>query len=391
MTVASERPQPDSSVKTILIVHPDEGTRLELGSLLRGASEPVAMFESEAPSSALARFHSLAPAVVFLDLDAERELALDFATQARASGAHVIGLFNPLVMGDGADFYRRAARSGIGDFVPTPVAAAEVEAALAAFREPGGRGSGGRLATFCSHKGGSGTTTLAVNLALGLAASDLTDGEVALVDADLPFGMAAAYLGLAPTRSLSDLAAEIDSLTTLSPYLAEHPESGLRVLASPRDPRESAALSPEHLGRALVALKRRFDYLVVDGPSHLDLMAFAALDLSDDIFVVAEPIGPEVLASSRLVKLLESEGLGDRLRIVLNRDRGFRDALSEELVAEQLGRTVDFVIPYEEQATAAAHTGVPLLVSRPSSPFAEALGNLAETVVGGAAANRVQR
>ena len=112
----------------------------------------------------------------------------------------------------------------------------------------------GTTITFFGHKGGVGTTTLAVNTALMLAGSHEA-GEVALADTALQFGDAAALLGLAPDRDLADMARGLDEPGALSAYLSQHPETGLRVLARPRELYDAEGLTPERWRATIETLR----------------------------------------------------------------------------------------------------------------------------------------
>ena len=370
-----------SRVLSVLVVHPEAETRRALIETLRLALPGTALHAAEAstPTQALQAASWLEPRVVLLDLVAERRLALDVARNLRRPGRFVLGLYNPMLAGDrGAELFRAGARAGVTDYVALPAAESELAAALAAL-EPAAAESGRRDAralVFIAAQGGAGTTTLALNTALVLAGSRAA-GSVVLCDANIQFGNAAAHLGLAPDRDLIDLLRDLDAATTLTPYLLHHPETGLGLLASPRAAGDAEAVAPEDLSRALVALRRRFDTLVVDLPAAVDLRTLAALDLADRIYVVTEAVVPAVVSTQRLLGLLEELGLADRVRVVVNRYSSFEGNLSEGIVAQRLGRPVDRVVPYDRAVVVAATRGAPLVLAPRRGAFAEAIGELA--------------
>jgi pilus assembly protein CpaE len=214
-------------------------------------------------------------------------------------------------------------------------------------------------------------------------------------DASLQFGNATAHLGLAADRDVIDLLRDLDAATTLTPYLIHHAETGLNVLAPPREPSEAERLAPEDLSRALVALRRRFETLVVDLPAQIDLMSLAALDLADRIWVVTEAVAPSVVSTARLLGLLDEVGLGERVRVVVNQYSSYEGNLSEGIVAQRLGRPVDRVVPYDRAVVVAANRGTPFILAQKRGAFAEAIGELAgefvESVRSVAAAAAVRR
>lgn len=377
---------PGARVLPILLIHPDAAERRSLEQALRRVSPaPVAIYEAASLAAGLESVGRSDARIVVLLLSDQPDLALDLARAVRRPDRLILGLYNPLLMqAQAIDFFRRAARAGVGDFVPLPAADAELREALAAALaapSPEADSRQGKLICFFSHKGGAGTSTLALSTALALA--EESEGGVVLCDAALQLGSAAALLHLAPELDIADLVRDLDALEAISTYLTVEEETGLRVLASPRDPREAERISPEDLGRVLIALRRRFETVVVDAPRVLDLLTLAVFDLAETIFVVTEPLAPTVAATARLLDLLAEQGLaGERVRVVLNRYSTAEWNLRDRLVAEHLGRPVDFVIPYNEMVLVAASTGVPLMLREKKSNFAEAVSRLAQSVSG---------
>jgi pilus assembly protein CpaE len=371
-------------VLSVLVVHGETETRRTLIDTLRTALPGTSLHAAEAATATqgLQAASWLDPRVVLLDLTAERKLALDVARNLRRPDRLILGLYNPMLAADrGAELFRTGARAGVSDFVALPASAAELASALAALEPRGAeRGREGRVVAFVAAQGGAGSTTLAVNSALVLAGSRAAGGVV-LADASLQFGNAAAYLGLAPDRDLVDLLRDLDAATTLTPYLLHHAETGLHLLASPRDAADAEAIAPEDLSRALVALRRRFETLVVDLPAAIDLRTLAALDLADRIYVVTEAVAPTVSSTQRLLGLVDELGLGERVRIVVNRYSSFEGNLSEGILGQRLGRPVDRIVPYDRAVVVAANRGAPLVLAQRKGAFAEAIGELAGDAV----------
>jgi pilus assembly protein CpaE len=371
-------------VLSVLVVHGETETRRTLIDTLRTALPGTSLHAAEAATATqgLQAASWLEPRVVLLDLTAERKLALDVARNLRRPDRLILGLYNPMLAADrGAELFRTGARAGVSDFVALPASAAELASALAALEPRGAeRGREGRVVAFVAAQGGAGSTTLAVNSALVLAGSRAAGGVV-LADASLQFGNAAAYLGLAPDRDLVDLLRDLDAATTLTPYLLHHAETGLHLLASPRDAADAEAIAPEDLSRALVALRRRFETLVVDLPAAIDLRTLAALDLADRIYVVTEAVAPTVSSTQRLLGLVDELGLGERVRIVVNRYSSFEGNLSEGILGQRLGRPVDRIVPYDRAVVVAANRGAPLVLAQRKGAFAEAIGELAGDAV----------
>lgn len=264
----------------------------------------------------------------------------------------------------------------------------------------GGRGTAGvatgtptealratRRLTFFSLAGGTGRTTLAVEVA-GLLAGQAHRGSawgmlapprVALVDLDLMSPRAGIRLGLAaPTDwCLADagpVAPAIDRMLTTHPC-------GLVLLPGPARLLPAGCSDDNDLVQRTAAavgeLERRgCDTIVLDVGRDLSALTRWALRSAHDIFVVVTPTGGGVLDAYRSTEALRRLGLRDRLRYVVNRSRG-EPALDEAMA--DLGGAIAAEIP-DDPDLERAETNHRLLGLESSGPTATALQDLASTV-----------
>src|SRR5439155_21154441 len=92
-----------------------------------------------------------------------------------------------------------------------------------------------RVITVLCPKGGAGKTTVASNLAVGLARD--APGEVAIIDLDLQFGDVASALRLTPEHTFSDAARPAKTLdATALKVFPTHPPKELFALCAPDSP-----------------------------------------------------------------------------------------------------------------------------------------------------------
>src|SRR5262245_7143510 len=182
--------------------------------------------------------------LVVLAPDPERVLAclgaLHDLTQARL-----------LVVGPTADarLVLRALRSGAADFIDEDELETELPAALGRLQNEVAAGEPGRIIALLAPNGGSGSSTLAVNVATLLAKDHETS---LLLDLKLTSGDLAALLDLKPTHTLADLcqnAARMDRIM-FERSLVEH-SSGVRLLAPPRTFADITYVTAEAVGQAL--------------------------------------------------------------------------------------------------------------------------------------------
>lgn len=362
-----------------LVVHPDPAVRQEIENTLRRVHRrPIAMRHAGSAGAAVqvAREHD--PRIVLLDLEHERAVSLAVARELRRSGRLIIGLLNPLLRGDGsAEFLRHAVRSGVNEFLSVPVADAELAAAIETLPDSADATEEGRSIAFFSHQGGVGTTTLAINTAFAMV-GERQRKRVAILDANVQFGSVATQLGLKPETDLADAVREVDRGGIL-PLVVAGRDPAVAIAASPRDLIDAESVGPQELGRLLIEMRRNFDYVMIDTAPVLDALALAALDLSDTIVVVTTASSPVVAGTARLLRMLSSVGFDERrIRLVINQYRNANDMVSPEVVAEQLGRPIDDVIPFLAPVSVAAHRGSPALFERSAGSFREAILRLAK-------------
>lgn len=236
------------------------------------------------------------------------------------------------------------------------------------------------IVTFLGTKGGTGTTTLAVNCAAEIRR--LTERRTLIVDLKTGPGDVAVFLGLRPRYSLLDL---LDQLSWMDPsaiprFVAEH-ESGLYALTGADEFGRPAPRDVEMIDQALRALPSSYDFVVIDAGNTLTPCAAAALQRADLVVLVANPDVPCLRNLPRLTDAVRLAGVAaDRIRIALNRaaDGG---ALPVAQIESALGRRIDFTVTSDYRTVASAlNAGVPVASVRTSEVQAQ-LSALAKGVL----------
>jgi pilus assembly protein CpaE len=134
-------------------------------------------------------------------------------------------------------------------------------------------------------------------------------------------------------------------LTLLKRSLTRHP-SGLYVLPHPASVQEAAAVDPEALRRLFGLLKASFATVIVDTSKGLQSSDFTAFELSDLILVVLQMDLVCLRSTARLLSLFrESDGLADRVKLIVNRGGSFDNEISQKKAEETLKLPISWQIP----------------------------------------------
>jgi pilus assembly protein CpaE len=252
-------------------------------------------------------------------------------------------------------------------------------AVVASTRRPGRR-----LVALYSPKGGVGTTTVAVNLALAIAAR--APDQVAIVDLTPMGGQVATHLDLRPKLTIADLIR--DSAGAISPeilrstYLTRH-EAGVLLLAGSVVPTTQALMPAGDVTRILEAVLEAVPNVIVDLGSHFDDRVLAGLDVADDVVFVVTPDFPALKSVHGILEYF-GEGNGQRAEptIVVNETYALQ-TLTPGDIETALGRRVAIRIPYDPLLyLRAANQGTPVFASAPTSQPSRRFDQLAGVILG---------
>jgi pilus assembly protein CpaE len=227
----------------------------------------------------------------------------------------------------------------------------------------------GIVYTIASATGGCGKTFYATNLAWFL--HKWMGKKVCIVDLDLQFGEVSTALRLRPKYTIFDAlqredADESDLTAHIEEYTVVH-DTGVHVLAAPRDPSEADRISPPDVTRILEAVRNRFDYVLVDTPPALAETVLVAFDLSDLLYVMATLDLPSVRNMSVFLSTLERLKIdtGD-LRLVLNKaeeDVG----IDIDQVTKLFPQGFESILPYAKEVSRSINLGMPVMAASPEA------------------------
>lgn len=291
----------------------------------------------------------------------------------------------------GPDAVLRAMRAGYSEFLSKPVTAEQLSDVISRFQERQAvvqptPFAAGKVISVNGVKGGVGTTTLAVHLALALRKR--FDKNVLLLDHHRQLGHVHLHLGLKPGMyHFDELCRNVDRLDPeLLRGLVTRHSSGIDVVGSPDDCSSVKGGNAEEAQRVLNFLRRQYDYVVVDTSVNEDDISTH----SDEIYLVTTADVPAVRDAARFQDRFRLyEAVSRRVRIVVNKANKLQ-SLPVESVEDTLGCSVIAVANQSADLMRAVNSGEPLDVSK-KSEFMSGVLKWAERIAGPATEMLVDR
>lgn len=343
------------------------------------------------PSQLLAQLqHQSLPDVLVLDAtqapDAALALAARFDRELPGTGV--------VLVGDPTELSVPAMRAGVRDVVPPDIDTMALRASLEGVAQAvvARRVSSGglpgpasqvpaRVLTVLSPKGGAGKTTVATNLAIGLAES--APGAVVLVDLDVQFGDVATALSLEPEYTLDDVVhgAALRDPIALKTHLTYH-DSGLSVVCAPENPAAADTITPDQVSALLTMLAGQFRFVVVDTAAGLEARTLAALDHTTDPVLLTTFDVPGARGLRKEIATLRELGMLTSARQVVLNFADPKAGLSVADVEATIRSRVDLTVPFSKAVTASLNTGVPLLHQKPKDMASKQLRKLLSVYTG---------
>jgi pilus assembly protein CpaE len=235
-----------------------------------------------------------------------------------------------------------------------------------------------RLIAIHSLRGGTGCSSLTVNLGVGLVS--LWKLPTILLDLTMVAGQVALMLNATLRRTWADIAniksADLE-FEILQSIIAKH-ESGVEFIAAPTYPTDAETISSEVLDVSLRLLKNQYAYLVADLPHDFNDIVVHALDVADVILLLATPDVASIRAVAAAMDTYSKLNYSpEKIKLVLNATFP-KHGLLKEKIESALGIPVMVTIPYTADAfVEAINYGQPLISSKPDEPVAGLLEDLA--------------
>lgn len=324
------------------------------------------------------------------------ELVRQIRNLSSGSGVPVV----MLTVRSAPEDYAMSFEAGVNEYFLKPVDPPKIIAAargliaryeLGKLDRPGGRPTGpgglpsraerGKIIAVFSLKGGVGTTSIAVNLAVAIKQAT-PSSRVGLIDLSLEEGHDALLLDVVPSSTIVEWAREDTANATphlLNQYFVQH-RTGISLLAAPSSPEQAEIVRPNIVRTTLELAPLAFDYTVIDTASNFGENSLIALELAHTILL---PVTPDMASMKSAVNTLRILGAvnirQDKVQILANEIIP-RAGLTRDQLETGLGRKTTSLPHAGPALMEATNQGTPLVTLDPPPATARAIIDLARTL-----------
>ncbi len=194
-----------------------------------------------------------------------------------------------------------------------------------------------KIFTITSVKGGTGKTTIAINLA-GLLS--LRKIKTIIVDLDLNFGVVAPTLNVQAENDIYDLVNDItnNKFDQIDNYVSKYNEY-IDILPAPKDLRSAYKIDPKYISTILNKLGYKYDVILIDTNHIIDGVNLVTYDASDQIIYIMTSDLMDIRNMKNMVTIYE-DMKNNNYKIVLN------DAISHENSPKRIENILEHPINY---------------------------------------------
>lgn len=233
-----------------------------------------------------------------------------------------------------------------------------------------------KMIAICSAIGGTGRTTVTVNLASIFAKRGL---DVSVMDADRQFGDISLAMDLDPVYTMKDFAMAGKGADVTN-YCTIH-KNGVQVLPAPERPEYAELISTELLEFMWSSLHEVSDVLLVETSSGLYDQSLQLMEQADHILLVTTG-GMAALKNTRLmIETIEALDLKNKVSVIMNQSPA-PSVIKPSEIANLLATDSIYELPYDiKRIPLSFDNGTPIVDSIPTCEFSKKIMTIADHLV----------
>ncbi len=239
----------------------------------------------------------------------------------------------------------------------------------------------GQVVVLFGSKGGVGTTSLGINLAIAIQ-QQRQSARIAIVDCSTEFGDLAVLLNLNVNRSLIDLV-EVEELEAqyINDVFIPH-TSGIKAMPNPT-PAQAELVTGEKIKRILPVLRRQFDFIFFDTRPTFTEPILTLLDDADTIVLVTTADIPAIRNARLFFEVTDQLGYSsDKVKLVLNKYDPAGSVLAQA-IQSSIKHPIVAEIPRDDRLVGnSIQQGLPYVMSHARSDVGAAVVRLARLFSG---------
>jgi pilus assembly protein CpaE len=370
---------------TLFVLHPDEQYCQDIMSAFHAYDSDLVLEAIADLRVAPERVREESPAAIVVGVDTANDPALKCIEQvSKAPGETGIVVISKEPT---QDLLVACMRAGCDEFLEFPIDQGELAKALGGLFKRKGIISDqeGKVVAVFSPTGGVGVTTIACNVAAGIASTLGAPRSACIVDMNLQFGSVALVMDVREfTHTVADAAQDHERLdeNLLQTFMTEH-SSGCGVLPAPLSLQDLEGVDPWHLRGVVQTCRRTYDYVLLDMPHVIDDSSIVGLDEADEVLLVCDMVLPSIRHVIHSLEVFhELEYKQDKIRLVINRFYDSSEVTLDEVV-EHVKVPIHWLVPYDSNLVITSlNSGQMLEVADADSQIAHSLMALAQHTAG---------
>lgn len=280
--------------------------------------------------------------------------------------------------------YRSLTQEGVSDYLVSPFTPIQIYQAIESVAIDSSEPPRGRVIAFIGAKGGTGSSTVAHNIAWSLA--HIYDDDVVVLDLDLAFGTLGMAFNMESEQGIVDALAQPDRLdeVLLKRYMSM-PEDHLMLLSARGALDSDANIDVESFDTLLDLVRKTAPFIVLDLPNLWTTWTQHVLKSSEEIVVTSMLDLACLRDSKNLVDTLTAGRPNDApIRLVVNHQGAFRKSeLSTKDFEHAVGSSPDLIIAHDPALFGTAtNNGQMIGVENARHKVTEGFNALAQTISG---------